>query len=292
MNAKTARKEKRRQRKLIRLAAKRQKFEIRREKELSKNRLRKYVICGVFVGAHLLIAAFCLASILPLYADYTYATDKNNLKLPPITEPSFVEITITYKTKRPERLRMTNKDILMTNIDITDDFKNKTITISFDTNVISDEYVLSLSPGDNIELIYEVILHPSKKYIIHDINYYTDQYNDLWVYFNTAYPRIDNDMYCLIYLTDTRSTPFIMQMNITQFKDYDINISELMRAQNIIPKNTSTVEVKIGIDQNMTENFVPSVYKRIKLNELPAYDENIYHEFNLNATLDYLSRIH
>lgn len=278
------------QRKLLRLAEKQRKFEARREKEKNKNRLRKYVICGIFASLNLIAAAFCLSCLMPMYADYKYQTTKNTLLLPEITEPCLVEVQINYQGERPSDIKITENNMTVPNLVIEEFPDEKYVILSFDTRHLSDKYYLTLKPQDNLNLTYDIRKLPSRRHIVYDTEFYTDAQKDLWVQFSSAYPRLDDPTNVVIKFIGKKH-PYIYDFNTLQHEIYNINVFELARIQGLDPSEYKAVEVIIGILKDKTKEIVPSVSSTIFLDKLPEYDTEHHHDFKLDQTLDYIDTL-
>ena len=280
------------QRKLIRQAKKEQRFNIRREKERNKNRARKYTICFMFLGFGLTVSIICLMILFPLYADFKYQTSINYLEIPDVIEPCYVKIEITYQSERPEKIQITNDKIPVTNIDIIDDFANKKLTLGFDTDILSDKYVLAILPEDNFELKYKITKEPSYKYIIYDKMLYRDDKDNLWLDFITSFRRVPSEMRCVIQGRGPKYTPIIFETSVKQNKRYCLNLTELAKQQKIDLSKCNELTLSISIDKSSTDLFVPSIYENITLEQWPAYNATEYHSFSLDDTQHYIRNLH
>ena len=279
-------------RKLLRQAKKQRRFEAKREKYRNKNRLPKYIICFAFAGIGLANAAICLTILFQYYADFKYQTSLSYLDLPAVSEPCYIKVEIVYQHNPPENIKLTNgtNNIPTSELEITNDTSTKTMTIGLDTDVKSNEYRLTVQPGDNFELKYRTAVEPSYKYLICGAQPYTSQTGDLWVDLTTSFRRLPKHVQCIIKGRGQQYAPIVFEAAIPQNVRYSLNLSEIARQKGFKLDKCDALRVNFRINVEDTELEVPSVDVELILAEWPTYNSSEQHQYSMNNTNAYLTR--
>ena len=145
-----------------------------------KNFERKHVniICLCLMTICVAGAIFCLAKLLPMYANYEYETSLNTLDLPKVTVPTDISITIAYENNPPTDIKIINTNLKGSwDCTVTPDDKKKQLYVLFSTDIPSENYKLQLMPQDNYELGYIVRSEPSKDYIVATVDIFNRSIN-------------------------------------------------------------------------------------------------------------------
>lgn len=255
-------------------------------------------VCIIFVCCGIAVIAYCLHGLMPLYGDFQYQNRLNHLQLPEITEPSIVEIQITYINKKPIDLKIQNGEKYVQDVKVQEDPDNKSIYVTFDTQTASADYMLSLLPQDNYELQYKITQSPSLLYMSNTVDFYKDAYGDLWVDLTPSYPYIGEEkIYCFITLNGDGYAPTIYDARMEQNKLVSLNLSELIRTKNIdlakCREITVTFSANSKIDPNgdtkLDNMNMVSDRRNLRLDRWPKYDSMIHHDFSLTDTINYMT---
>lgn len=282
----------RQERKQLRLAKKKRKFDKKREKLAAKNRAPKYIFCFACAGFGLVSFAICLSMIIQIYASYKYQTSVSKLKLPFMTGPCNINILIEYQGRAPDEITLTD---LSTNEEIqdliiTNDIIDKQLNIKYDTNEININYELAVWPADNYELKYTINREPSDKYMRFDADFYTDNKNDLWFNIACAFEKYPEDLDFSITARTQNHGDIIIADKISQNIKHEINLSELARRKGIKINQTSEFRIAVSVPDDFNNNTTEPVKREINISytDWPAYDPSSNHIYSLYDTNKYL----
>ena len=263
-------------------------------------KLRTYnIICAIFMCLGIAGIAFCLHNLMPMYGDYQYQNRLNHLIIPEITKPTLVEIQIKYINAKPTDIKVTNGDMYVGKVEIEEIDSEKSIFIRFDTNKPSKDYILSLLPQDNYELEYEILQLPSIKYLISDVEFYTDSHNDRWISFSASYPRTEDPISCFVKYQGNRYAPVVYDSRIMQNDKICINVSEITKVKGINLYACDEIQIILSVNSKINpdgpdtrENIIMvSESKTMRLENWPEYDPDTHHDYILTDTVDYISTL-
>ena len=240
------------QRRDLRSAKKKLKWEKARERYISRSHLTKYLVCYALVGIGLIFVAVCVATLINMHAEYEYETGISVLKLPAVTGTGYLRIDIEYAGECPDEFILKNGDeeIPMGDLEVMIDSSRKLLTIGYDTERVSADYSLSIRPKDNLELRYRAVVEESYRYMVCQADNYKDQDGHLWISLAASYGRGPQGIKCRIEGRGERYMPVIFEYFIPQKLMFPLDITALAEAQGIRLGDCYEVSVELSVSES------------------------------------------
>lgn len=255
-------------------------------KQKKKNAIK---LCLMVMLVILCITTYCGYKIMPFFGEFLYETKINHLALPELTEPSIVNVRISYLGAAPKNIKVSHDGTeisFMHDLEIVQHDADKKIDITFDTNELG-KYELSLIPQDNYELRFETTVNPSPHYLVGEVVPYRAKNGDYWAMITATYNIKDSQLKLSIWGDGSRYRPTICDIRFKSGQTMYINISELMRALSVKTEEMSGVNIIVN---ESTNTIKKNINETCRFSDWCDYDKSFdeLYSFNMKDTNQYL----